>query len=259
MNQPTRITSFRAGAHIFGMPKRIRIAQRLLACLLLLALLNPLALPQRGGKKGEPEKTPLDLYIEEALERQAITPAFEAPGSVFFKSNVMADLSRDLRAANVDDVLTILVVERASSVSSGTTNTDRSTRARTGFDGLFGRQDPTSMFNNLVGFQGGLSLDAEGSTSRQVSVSTTMSARVTHVLPNGALAIEGIKRVGINAEEQEVRVRGVIRTIDLGPANTVTSNRITQLEVTVNGQGVVADAIKKPHFLINILSKMLPF
>ncbi len=213
---------------------------------------------ENKGKKGQEPKTPLDLYIEEALARSASAPPVGS-GSIFLNGAAMADLSRDLRASSVDDLVTILVVERASSVTSGTTATERNTRARTGFDGFFGRQEPTGLLNNLVGFQGSTSLDAEGATSRQVSVSTTMSARVTHVLPNGALAIEGVKRVGINAEHQEVKVRGVIRPVDLGRANTVTSDRITQLEVTVNGQGVVADAIKKPNFLVNLLTKFLPF
>ncbi len=158
----------------------------------------------------------------------------------------------------MDDVVTILVVERASSITSGTTATERNTRAKAGFDGLFGAQAPTSFLGNIIGLQGTNTLDAEGATSRQVAVSTTMSARVTHVLPNGSLAIEGIKRVGINAEHQEVKVRGVIRTVDLGRANTVTSDRIAQLEVTVNGEGIVADAIKKPNFLVSLFGKFLP-
>lgn len=227
--------------------------------LALLLMIVPAALHAQGakGKKGQ-QKSPLDSYIEEALARGA-TPAPSTGGSIFVRGAAMADLSRDLRASSVDDVVTILVVEQASSITSGSTATERSTRARTGFDGLFGKQEPTGLLNNLVGFQGSSALDAEGATSRQVSVSTTMSARVTHVLPNGSLVIEGVKHVGINAEHQEVKVRGVIRTVDLGRANTVTSDRIAQLEVTVNGQGVVADAIRKPNFLVSLLTKFLPF
>ncbi|MCW5962988.1 MAG: flagellar basal body L-ring protein FlgH [Bryobacterales bacterium] len=231
----------------------------LLVMALGLLLANPMAVAQKKSKKdAEPEKTPLDHYLEEAMSRNASAPAFSSPGSIVLAAGPMADLARDLRAASVDDVVTILVVERASSVTSGTTATERTTKARAGFDGLFGPQPPTSFLGNVIGLQGSSSLDAEGATSRQVAVSTTMSARVTHVLPNGNLAIEGIKRVGINAEHQEVKVRGVIRAVDLGRANTVTSDRITQLEVTVNGKGVVADAIKKPNFLVSLFGKFLP-
>lgn len=235
-----------------------RMMRLLGAFLVALLLLSPAALAQKKGKDAEPQKTPLDLYLEEAMARKADAPPFSSPGSILLAGGLIADLSRDLRASAVDDVVTILVVERASSITSGTTATERNTRAKAGFDGLFGAQAPTSFLGNIIGLQGTSTLDAEGATSRQVAVSTTMSARVTHVLPNGSLAIEGIKRVGINAEHQEVKVRGVIRTVDLGRANTVTSDRIAQLEVTVNGEGIVADAIKKPNFLVSLFGKFLP-
>ncbi len=227
-------------------------------CALLLALL---AFPAtaRDRKEKTPRKTPLDVYLEESLGRGEARGRSNPTGSVFTPTALMADLNRDLRASQVDDVVTILVVEQASSVTSGSVATDRQSKARTGFDTLFGPRVPTSLLPNLVGFEGSSSLEGEGSTSRQVSVSTTLSARVTHVLPNGNLALEGIKRIGINGEQQEVKVRGVIRPIDLGRQNTVPSDRLAMLEVTVNGKGVVADAIRKPHFLVNLLTKVLPF
>ncbi len=229
-----------------------------LVCAVLLAML---AYPSaaRDGKGKPPPKTPLDVYIEEALGRGEARDSANGTGSLFTATALMADLNRDLRALQVDDVVTILVVEQASSVTSGSVATDRQSKARTGFDTLFGPRIPTSFLPNLVGFEGSSSLEGEGSTSRQVSVSTTLSARVTHVLPNGNLALEGVKRIGINGEQQEVKVRGVIRPIDLGRQNTVPSDRLAMLEVTVNGKGVVADAIRKPHFLVNLLTKILPF
>lgn len=227
-------------------------------CAVLLAMLAFPAPAKDAGKK-VPQKTPLDIYLEEALGRGEARENLNGTGSLFTSTALMADLNRDLRALQVDDVVTILVVERASSVTSGSVATDRQSKARTGFDTLFGPRIPTSLLPNLVGFEGSSSLEGEGSTSRQVSVSTTLSARVTHVLPNGNLAIEGVKRIGINGEQQEVKVRGVIRPIDLGRQNTVSSDRLAMLEVTVNGKGVVADAIRKPHFLVNLLTKILPF
>lgn len=247
---------------VYGIVRKLRRGRRrrvwMIAALCGCLLCSPGAVAQKK-KKGEPEKSPLDLFLEEAMARQAAAPPFVSPGSIVLAGGLMADLSRDVRALAVDDVVTILVVERASSITSGTTATERTTRARAGFDALFGPQAPGSFLPNIVGIQGNSSLDAEGATSRQVSVSTTMSARVTHVLPNGHLAIEGVKRIGINAEQQEVKVRGVIRSVDLGRANTVSSDRITQLEVSVNGQGIVADAIKKPNFLVSLFGKFLPF
>lgn len=229
-----------------------------MAGLLLLGAMS--ASSQKKTKNAPPSKSPLDVFIEQSIAAATESPRSDKSGAIFQSTtSPLADPARDLRAGSVGDVLTILVVEKASSVTSGTTVTDRTTRARTGFDGLFGAQAPSSFLANLIGFQGSTALDAEGATSRQTAVFTTMSARVTHVLPNGTLAIEGVKRIGINAEQQEVKVRGVIRPVDLGRANTVSSDRIAQLEVTVNGEGIVAEAIKKPNFLVALLAKFLPF
>jgi len=80
-----------------------------------------------------------------------------------------------------------------------------------------------------------------------------------HVLPNGYLAVEGVKDIMVNSERQVVTVRGVIRPSDLSPANAVTSDRVAQLEVRVNGKGVVGDAVRRPFILYRILMGLLPF
>jgi flagellar L-ring protein precursor FlgH len=86
-----------------------------------------------------------------------------------------------------------------------------------------------------------------------------MSARVTHVLPNGNMVVEGSKDVMVNSERQLVTVRGVIRWNDLTTAYTIRSDRIANLEIRVNGKGVVGDAVRRPNFLYRLLLGLLPF
>jgi flagellar L-ring protein precursor FlgH len=90
-------------------------------------------------------------------------------------------------------------------------------------------------------------------------LNTTLTARVTHVLPNGMLVVEAAKDIGINSERQTITVRGVVRPADIDPTNSVQSNRLGQLEVRVNGKGVVGDAIRRPFFLYRLLLGLLPF
>jgi flagellar L-ring protein precursor FlgH len=90
-------------------------------------------------------------------------------------------------------------------------------------------------------------------------VSTTLAARVTHVLPNGLLVVEGAKEIQVNSERQLITVRGVVRPADLSPGNVVRSDRLAQLEVHINGKGVVGDAIRRPFFLYRLLLGLLPF
>ena len=82
---------------------------------------------------------------------------------------------------------------------------------------------------------------------------------MTHVLPNGYLVLEGTKDVMVNSERQIVTVRGVVRPVDLSPGNVIHSDQIAQLEIKVNGKGVVGDAIRRPFILYRILLGLLPF
>ena len=79
------------------------------------------------------------------------------------------------------------------------------------------------------------------------------------MLPNGYLVIEGTKRVQVSSENQVVTVRGVIRPVDLDPTNTIPSNLIAQMEIQVNGKGVIGDSIHRPNILYRILLGILPF
>src|SRR5258706_7273999 len=61
-----------------------------------------------------------------------------SPGSVFSPSGRLADSTRDLRASQLDDIVTILVTESASAVASGVTNTSRKSSAKNGITSLAG-------------------------------------------------------------------------------------------------------------------------
>jgi flagellar L-ring protein FlgH len=102
-------------------------------------------------------------------------------------------------------------------------------------------------------------LQAQGSTTRQSSLTTTLTAEVIAVLPNGNLVVEGQKEIMVNSERQLVTVRGVVRQEDLSPVNSVSSDRLAMLEVRVNGKGVVGDSIKRPFILYRLLLGLLPF
>jgi DNA-binding transcriptional ArsR family regulator len=119
--------------------------------------------------------------------------------------------------------------------------------------------DISGVLANLANVSGDTELSGQGTTSRTTTLSTTLTARVTHVLPNGGLEVEATKDIQINSERQVITVRGVVRPADIDPTNSVQSNRLGELEVRVNGKGVVNDAIKRPFFLYRLLLGLLPF
>ena len=209
-------------------------------------------------KAAAPPPSPLDRYVVDAKARQATAPA-PAPGGIWTPGSRLADAARDLRASMVDDILTILVVEQASAVSSGTTKTQRTSSTKNNISALAGITKAAGPWANLAGVSGDTQLNGQGTTTRGVTISTTLTARVAGLLPNGGLVVEASKDVEINTERQTITVRGVVRPSDVLSDNTVRSDRLAQLEVRVNGKGVVGDAIRRPNFLYRLLLGLLPF
>lgn len=180
-------------------------------------------------------------------------------GSLYSSQGRLSDLARDLRASQVGDIVTIVVSDRASAVAKGTTTSSRKSSASASISALAGVTASTGRLSNLAGLSGDQKLDGQGSTTRESTLTTTLSARVTHVLPNGYLVVEGTKDVLVNSERQIVEVRGILRWNDLTPANQVRSDRLAELEIKINGRGVVGDAVRRPWFLYRILLGFLPF
>lgn len=209
-------------------------------------------------KDAQPPKTPLDRYVEESTARSAdVVPS--TPGSIWVAASRIADAARDVRASQVDDVITIVVAEQASAVSTGTTKTQRQSSTANSITALAGMTKATGALANLANTSGNTQLNGQGTTSRSTTLSTTLTARVTHVLPNGLLVVEATKDIQINSEHQTIAVRGVVRPSDIDFTNSVQSNRLGQLEVRVNGKGVVGDAIRRPFILYRLLLGLLPF
>jgi flagellar L-ring protein precursor FlgH len=205
-----------------------------------------------------PPASPLERYVSEAEARSAELPA-ATPGAIWQAGSRLADAARDMRASQVDDVLTIVVAEQASAVTTGTTKTQRSSSTANTVTQLAGVMKPAGALANLANISGDTQLNGQGTTSRSTTLSTTLTARVTRVLPNGGLVVEATKDIQINSERQIITVRGVIRPADIDPTNSVQSNRLGELEVRVNGKGVVGDAIKRPFILYRLLLGLLPF
>lgn len=209
-------------------------------------------------KKTAARPTPLDVYIEQAM-KGANAPELVSPGSLFSQGGPFSDSVRDLRASRLYDLVTIIVSDKASAVSSGVTNTSRKSGATASVTALGGAIKATRPLANLANMSGNRQLQSQGTTSRDTALTTTITAHVTHVLPNGNLVVEGQKVININSEHQTVIIRGVVRPADLSPANQVSSDRVSMLDVRVDGKGVVNDAVKRPFILYRLLLGLLPF
>jgi flagellar L-ring protein precursor FlgH len=199
----------------------------------------------------------LDAYVENSLTiQESVRPS---PGSLFVENAYLAELARDPRAGRVGDLITVLVSEQASALTSGATSQSRESESDSSISRLLGAMGATRPLPNLFGQNSQSTLQGAASTSRQTNVTAIITAYVTQVMPNGNLVIEGAKEVAVNSERQLVWMRGVVRQLDLAQDNSISSARIALLDLRVNGKGVVQDAIRRPNPIYRIFRKLLPF
>src|SRR5580693_6263375 len=232
---------------------------RIVSLLFICAVLSTAADPKKKKPQTAAEPSPLDKYITDAYQDGSSPQAAHPPGSTWSQNALFSNLGLDLRAGRVNDLVTIVVSETFSAVANGDVKTQRQSTAQSNISQLAGVTKATGPLANLLNTNTQTQLQGTGETSRGAVLTANMSARVTHVLPNGYLVIEGTKRVQVSSENQVVTVRGVIRPVDLDPTNSVASNRIAQMEIQVNGKGVVNDSIHRPNFLYRLILGILPF
>lgn len=213
----------------------------------------------RKKKQSSQEPSPLDKYIADSYRDYKLPEAAPPPGSTWSPNAIFSNLGMDLRASRVDDIVTILVNETFSAVATGDVKTQRQATAQSNIAQLAGVAKKAGALANLLNSTTQTQLNGTGETSRGATLTANMSARVTHVLPNGYLVIEGTKRVQVSSENQVVTVRGVIRPVDLTPPNSISSNLIAQMEIQVNGKGVINDSVHRPNFLYRLILGILPF
>lgn len=151
-------------------------------------------------------------------------------------------LFADARARGVGDLLTIIIVERAEAAASASTGSTRDGQLQVGPGQGLLQALP------LIGGSGSTEFKGDGRSARTGSVKAQMTARVTEVLPNGALAIEGRQTIVINEEKQEIVLTGVVRPEDISSDNTVLSTYVADARISVQGDGALG-APQKPGIL----------
>ncbi len=234
-----------------------RLGGELAVALLFSAFLFGSAPDQKKQQKKPPEPSPLDKYLKSASGGPS--DGSPAPGAIWSASSRLDDLAGDLRAKRVDDVVTIIVTETINAAATGASTTERASSANASITSLVGPKSPTGALANLLNQTGDQKLNGTGTTTRTTTLNAVLSARVVKTLPGGLLYIEGSKDLQVNSEQQAITVRGIIRATDITTLNTVGSTQIADMEIRLNGKGVVGDAIRRPNFLYRLLLGLLPF
>jgi flagellar L-ring protein precursor FlgH len=208
-----------------------------------------------GAAAGAQKKS--DNY-DQAFEQYLATARALPPGQPAAANPWMTTLFADLRARNVNDLVTVHVIENVVASGTADASLDKNSTANASTGRIFGVDpkfadwfDPTALarFSAATDFQGG------GSTTRSGALSAVITARVTEVLPNGDLVLEGVREIEINGDRQIIVLSGVIRPTDINPGNVVSSTAVGQMRIRYFGRGLMKDNLS-PGWLIRIFNKV---
>ncbi|PYN97153.1 MAG: flagellar biosynthesis protein FlgH [Candidatus Rokuibacteriota bacterium] len=160
-------------------------------------------------------------------------------------------LVSDVKARAAGDLVTILIDETTTAEKSAGTDLKRdSAFASTLVPPHFEKPDwlKKILVNMDTSGTGKSNYTGDGKTSRTDKATATITTRVTRVLDNGNLVLEGRRLVKVNEETQTLVISGIVRPYDVNPDNTVASSRIADGEVRIEGQGTVSDRQKPGLF-----------
>ncbi len=175
------------------------------------------------------------------------------PGSrAFFK---------DQRAAQVGDLLTVLVDITDNADFENNSTTSRTGNETMGIPSLFGLKQ--QVVQSALG-AASLSTNsananvATGQIKRNESVTLRLAGTITQVLPNGNFVVDARQEVRVNSELRVLNVSGVVRPQDIAGDNTVTHDRMAEARISYGGRGQMTD-LQTPRYGQQLLDVLLPF
>ncbi len=172
-------------------------------------------------------------------------------------------VAADIKAAQVGDILTVVVDENAATSSSQKKSTSTKSSADASVS-QFLFPSSVSKFGTKggqlpgVGFGGNSAFDGGGNVSNSQTLTARAAVLVTDVLPNGNLVIAGARKLTFSGETQNVVLHGLVRPADISSANTISSTNIANARLEFISDGSLTDAQKR-GWLSNLYEKLRPF
>lgn len=184
-------------------------------------------------------------------------------GSLWNKNN--GSMFTDHKAQRVGDIVTVLISETSSASKEAASSTSRETNMSASIENFFGLENddiwdgynPVDL-SNLVNADFSNGFDGSGSTSREESLTASLTTQVVGEYPNGQLKIRGGKEVMVNNEVQIIYLTGIIRPVDITAANTINSTKILNARISYTGKGSISDK-QKPGWAMRVLDNIWPF
>lgn len=187
-------------------------------------------------------------------------PAATAQNGSIYQDGHDLPLFENSVARRVGDIITIVLEEKTDAAKSASTTTAKNSSATLPGPTIAG-QDVTFRGNKIfsAGLDNKSSFDGSGDSKQSNALTGNITVTVAQRLSNGNLLVRGQKWIQINQGREYVRIQGVVRPVDIGPNNQVSSYKVADANISYGSQGVIDAANSKSWLARFFDSKWMPF
>jgi flagellar L-ring protein precursor FlgH len=184
-------------------------------------------------------------------------------GSVFPAASE-GSLYEPRRDWRIGDLVTIDIVTATTANDTDNDSLKRTgtvTNTLTSFMGVplnFGLNATGTPFSPSINAASNQSYAGAGSAAATSNVTGQVEAVITHIDPNGTLALAGRTNVNLNGNVTSIVVTGYASPDDIAANTTISSNNVADMNVQYVGNGPINDAHQVP-WLQQLLSKFWPY
>ncbi|MDQ6998999.1 MAG: flagellar basal body L-ring protein FlgH [Mariprofundus sp.] len=196
--------------------------------------------------------------VDQALSTP--TPDTSQNGSLW--GNGGAGFLSDSKAAQVGDLVTIIVSENAKATRSLASKQSKTSDRKTGlsanitYGAALANKDVSPAGD--IGMSNSKTFDGSGSTNNSDTLTASVTSVVMHVYPNGNMRVVGKRLLNVNHEPQEITFSGVIRPTDIAADNTIPSSKVAQARISYGSTGALAN-VTHEGWLSKTLDQVWPF
>ena len=172
---------------------------------------------------------------------------------------------KDQRAANVGDIITVVIDIDDKAEVDNTSERSRSNSENAELNSLLGYEQslgqilPEAIDNtSLVDGASTSSSSGSGSIDREEKIEVQVAALVTQILPNGNMVLHGRQEIRVNFEVRELQIAGIIRPEDITSDNTVSYEKIAEARIAYGGRGHITD-VQQPRYGHQLYDILFPF
>lgn len=212
------------------------------------------------GCAGVESDSPPEYVKIEPIEYPEVAVSTAPTTGSLYAANRSMFLFEDVRANQIGDIVSVVLVESTSATKSADTDVSK--------DGSVSIVDPTILgapvtingrYNLGTELSSSSAFEGEGSSNQSNQLSGSIAVQVSRVLPNGNLEIQGEKWIKINQGDEYIRLRGIVRPEDLSPTNTIPSTLVADARISYGGTGILNES-NTPGWLARFfMSPLMPF